>query len=267
MGGRRRVEALSGMRRLVAASLLAFASPAAAQTAAPTSAEQARRILTEAVEAAGGETWLRPQTLVLEGEAEFFAPDRSEPVSRATDYRMWRQMDPDRKAAHAADGKVRITARNDERVLFEVGFDGETTWTEKGVVPKDKADEMWASNFGFGIIRQALNEGFRVERAPDRQVGAHAVDLIRIIDPAGAQTLFGLDKRSRFIRYMGFATPRGWHERIYDDFFLLEEPRFLQAGTVTLFYNGVKQNTVRWKKAAVGSPLDPAVFAQPSAPD
>jgi hypothetical protein len=62
---------------------------------------------------------------------------------------------------------------------------------------------------------------------------------------------------------MGFATPRGWHERVYADFMLLQNPRWLQAREVTLFYNGVRQNTVRWRTAVVGQPIDPELFSQP----
>jgi hypothetical protein len=42
-------------------------------------------------------------------------------------------------------------------------------------MPKAEADAYWASNFGFGIIRSALKPGFRLERAPDAEVGGHPV--------------------------------------------------------------------------------------------
>jgi hypothetical protein len=172
-------------------------------------------------------------------------------------------MDPNRTVSHGADGKVRITASSGGKLVFEVGFDGTTTWNDKGVVPKAEADAYWASNFGFGIIRQALRDGFKLERAPDRSVDGHALDMVRVIDPAGQATLFGIDRASHFIRYMGFATPRGWHERIYADFMLLQNPRWLQAREVTLFYNGLRQNTVRWRTAVVGQLIDPGLFSQP----
>jgi hypothetical protein len=243
------------VRKLIVALALSFAAPLAA--------EDARTVLEEAVAVAGGETWLTPRTLVLEGTAEFYAPNSAEPVSRADDYRMWRAMDPNRKAAHGADGKVRILARSADKTLFEVGYDGETTWNDNGIVPKAEADAYWASNFGFGIIRQALKAGFKLESAPRRSVDGHELDMIRVIDPAGQATIFGIDRDSRFIRYMGFSTPRGWHERVYDDFVTLESPRWVQAREVTLFYNGVRANTVFWKTARVNEALDEAVFAVP----
>lgn len=51
--------------------------------------------------------------------------------------------------------------------MFEVGYDGRTTCTEQSVMAKDQADACWASNFGFGIIREALGTGFKPERATD----------------------------------------------------------------------------------------------------
>jgi hypothetical protein len=242
-----------------ATQLLARQPDAAAAAAEPT----ARQILERAIDVAGGEAWLNPKTLLLEGEATFYAPDSPMPRSIAEDYRMWRAMNPDRTVSHGADGKVRITARSAGRLLFEVGFDGTDTWTERGLMPRAEADAYWASNFGFGIIRSALKEGFRLERAPDGETGGHPLHMIRLIDPKGQQTLFGVDKASHYIRLMGFTTPRGWHVRTYDDFVRLKDPDWLQAREVTLYYNGVKANSVRWHRARVNAPIPDDLFAWP----
>lgn len=134
-------------------------------------------------------------------------------------------------------------------------------------MPKEQADAYWATNFGFGIIRSALHEGFTIQRAPSREIGGHPVDLIRLIDPQGQPTLFGFDTQSGFIRYMAFATPRGFHERLYDDFVRLPDSGWVQAREVTLLYDGIKANTVYWREARVGEPIDPALFAYPGEAD
>ncbi len=246
--------------------LVAGASAALASVAMAADDPAARALLAQAAQVAGGETWLRPRTLVMRGTADFYAPGKSAPVSHSDDYRMWRAMNLDRITSHAADGMVRIRASSGPKTLFEVGCNGTTTWNDHGVVPKAEADVYWASAFGFGVIRQALSEGFTVERAPDRGVDGHAVDMIRITDPGGQQTLFGLDHLSHYIRYMGFTTPKGWHERTYDDFVMLQHPRWLQARTVTLFYNGVRSNTVYWTSVVVNQPLPADQFAPPPKP-
>ncbi len=249
------------MRRTMLALLLwLLAEPGFAKDAEPL---PARAVLEAAVKAAGGETWLNPRTLVLTGHAVFYAPDGVTPRSTADDYRMWRAMNPDRAVSHGADGKVRITAKSGGKLMFEVGYDGETTWTEKGVMPKAQADAYWAANFGFGIIRRALEPGFALERAPDRNIEGHALDMIRVIDPQGGKTLFGIDKQSHYIRYMGFMSPRGWHERIYDDFVRYRNPDWVQARSVTLIYDGVKANTVFWDGARVNAAIEPELFAWP----
>ena len=226
-------------------------------------AEEPRAIVERGVAAHGGEVWLTPGTLVLAGHAEFYDPKTGDVRSRADDYRMWREFSGDRQSAHGAEGKVRIIARSGERLIFEVGYDGETTWTERGITPKAEADAYWASNFGFGIIRSALKEGFTLERAPSRDIGGHVVDLVRVIDPQGSATLFGFDRESGFIRYLAFDTPRGFHERYYDDFIRLPETGWVQAREVTLFYDGVKNNTVFWREVEVGEPIAPATFSPP----
>ena len=123
-------------------------------------------ILARAAQAHGGDEWANARTLALEGRAVFYAPGGAAPRSIADDYRMWRVFDPDRAAAHGADGKLRIVAKSGARTLFTVGYDGATTWNERGGVPKAEADAFWASNFGFGIIRHAGKPGFKAERVP-----------------------------------------------------------------------------------------------------
>lgn len=84
--------------------------------------------------------------------------------------------------------------------------------------------------------------------------------MVRLTDPKGGTTLFGIDQRSFAICTMGFTTPRGWHHRTYDDFVRLKDPDWLQARTATLFYNGVKSNTVYRTKTVVNGPVDDTLF-------
>ena len=233
-----------------------------AHTAAAEEQPTPRAIIEAGVAAHGGAAWLNPRTLYLAGTATFYAPDAAAPRSTADDYRMWRMMDEGRTTAHGADGKVRITAKSGARLLFEVGYNGAVTWNERGLVPKAEADAFWASNFGFGIIRSALADGFTLQHAPPRMIGARMLDLVRVIDPQGQTTLFGFDRESRFIRYMAFRSPRGLHERHYDDFVRLENG-WVQAREVTLFYDGIKNNTVFWREVRVGEPIDPSLFDPP----
>ncbi len=221
-------------------------------------------ILERATEAAGGDAWANAKSLVLKGRAIFWGPSGADPRSEAGDYAMHREYDPARSAAHAAEGKVRIIANHAGKPLWTVGYDGQTTWTEKGITPAAEAEGFWASNFGFGIIRHAAEPGFKAERVADRNVGGHLLYMVRLTDPTGGATLFGMDQKSFAIRYMGFMTPRGWHERHYDDFIRLKDPDWLQARNVTLYYNGQKSNTVIWSDVKVNVAIDPALFAPPA---
>lgn len=246
------------MRLLLLVLIALLTSPA---TAADN--PDGKTILARAADAHGGDGWANAKTLVLEGRAIFWGPTGATPRSTADDYRMWRVFDPGRTAAHSAEGKVRIVSKSKGVQQFTVGFDGTTTWNERGVIPKAEADVFWASNFGFGIIRRAANPGFKAERVADDVIGPHKLYLVRLTDPVGGVTLFGVDQRSYAIRSMGFMTPKGWHMRTYDDFVVLKNPRWLQARTVTLYYNSVKANTVYWSKTVVNSAVDDTLFAPP----
>jgi hypothetical protein len=224
----------------------------------------ARTILMRATEAAGGDDWANARTLVLRGRAVFWGKTGAAPTSSPDSYVMHREFDPNRVAAHGAEGKLRIEVSDKGKRLWVVGYDGATTWTEKGLVPKDDADKLWANNFGFGIIRHALKPGFVSERLADSDVDGHPVFTVRLTDPAGTESLFGVDAKSYAIRMVGFFTPRGWHVRTYDNFFRPKAmPRWLQAGKVTLTYNGVKQNEIHWQSVEINGSIDAGLFARP----
>ncbi|MEP5938434.1 MAG: hypothetical protein ABJ239_08915 [Erythrobacter sp.] len=222
------------------------------------------QVIERALDAHGGEVFRDPQTLQLSGTAVFYDAVSGQVRSQADDYRMWREFQRGRTVAHGADGKVRIVAKSGGRTLFEVGYDGDTTWTQDGVMPRELADAYWANNFGFGIIRSALDDGFSLKFAPSRNIGGHAVALVRVTDAVGQETMFGIDRESGFIRYMAFDSPRGFHERIYDEFIRIPASRWVQATSVTLLYDGVVSNSVKWNSVEIGKPIASSVFAPPS---
>jgi hypothetical protein len=223
-------------------------------------------ILARATQAAGGSDWAGAKTLILHGRAVFWDATGSVPKSSPDTYVMYREFDPNRQAAHGAEGKLRIIVADRGKLSWTLGYDGVNTWTEKGAVPKAAADTMWSSNFGFGIIRHAAKPGFKSERLPDDAVDGFPAYMVRLTDPTGTASLFGVDKRNFALRMVGFSTPRGWHVRTYSGFFHPKSmPRWLQAGKVTLYYNGVKQNEIHWKSAEINPAIDPSVFVMSNA--
>jgi hypothetical protein len=218
----------------------------------------ARTIVARAFEAAGGEAWARADSLWLSGRAVFFG-DGPQPRAVAEDYQMWRAFEDGRVDAHGEAGKVLIHARADGRTLFLVGSDGTQSFNEKGLIPKPEADKFWANNFGFGVIRSALGPGFTLQRLPDDSIDGHPAYMVRVTDPGGSTTLFGVDKESYLIRLAGFSTPSGWHVRIYDDFVV--QPGWTQARKVTLYYNGTIANQVFWTDWKVNLPLAEDLFS------
>lgn len=245
------------LTRLLALCLAVFAFTAHAEE------PDARAILTRAYEAAGGDRWANATSLELRGRLVLYGAEGAAPRVVADDYRMWRIFEADRANAHGEAGLVRIDARTKGKLLFQAASDGETSWNQKGVIPKADADRLWAENFGFGVIRHALKDGFTLTRLPDDSIDGHPVYSVRVTDPAGTSTLFGIDQAKGLIRMAGFATPRGWHTRLYDDFAVA--PGWTQAKKVTLYYNGVKQNEVYWDQWQVNPPLDRALFAPSNA--
>ncbi|MBM4192628.1 MAG: hypothetical protein FJ196_06190 [Gammaproteobacteria bacterium] len=237
------------MRRQIATMLRALLLAAVATSysrALP--AEQgetltAREIVARAQIAAGGDTWVHPSSLLMRGHAVFYTPQGAERHER---YDMWRVYPEQKGSAHAADGKVRIESWYQGRCVRLITFDGKRSYTLEGLQPPSEADKQWSENFGFGVIRFAIEPGFRQERLPDDSVESRPVYVVRIIDPSQQVTLFSIAKDDYAILRLGFDTSRGWHERLYSNFFRKPGVSWVQPGLVRLYYDGVKQNDIIW---------------------
>ena len=228
---------------------LALAAIAAAAEPPPMSKPDdltAVEIIERAYEHAGGDEWVNPRSLLMEGYGLFWRG--SEDYVRYEPYRMWRVYPESKAVAHAADGMVRIEALKDDAIVFQIAFDGETTYNQDGPLEDQADSDRWASNFGFGVIRHALDEGYSVARLPDDYVDGQPAYTVQIGDPAGGKTQFRIRQSDFAIVSVGFDTPRGWHERTYSDFFRNGDGGWLQPGRVRLYYNGVKANEIYWTR-------------------
>jgi hypothetical protein len=221
-------------------------------------------IIAAVYEANGGETWRRPQTLYLEGYGIFWPSGTEAGRVVADRYRMWRAFAPESEDAHLANGKVRIDSFTGDETMFRIAFDGETAYNAEGPIPGGAASPQWRNSFGFGIIRYALDEGFTLERLPDDTVEGHPAYFVRVSDPAGSETIFGIDKADYAVRMVGFETPKGWHHRLYSDFVTGDDPAWRQPRLVRLYYDGVKQNEIHWQVFRVNEPVADGVFVLPA---
>ena len=225
----------------------------------------ARDIIAAAHEAAGGEDWRDVKSLYLEGYNIIRRADGSEVLWDR--YAMWREFSDSKANAHAAEGKVRIEAWSGEKLAMLISFDGETTYDQNGPMPEEVAAKAWASNFGFGAIRNALDEGWTQARLPDDLIDGLPAYMVELTDPEGGKTKFGIRQSDFATVYAGFSTPRGWHERRYSNFFTVPGSRWVQPGRVRLFYDGMKANEAVWTRVEIGAPIDQSVFVISEEPE
>ena len=233
---------------------LCLVSPAFGLADTPLSAAE---IVKRAHEAAGGNAWARPRSLYLFGNSTFFQGTERTHFDR---HEMWRVYPRTKASAHRADGKVRIRSSRDGVIGLDLAFDGQRTYVNGVASDEPGNSRRWASNFGFGVIRHALDSGYSVTRLPDDQLDGKPTFTIRVTDPEDTHTIFGISRTDYAILMVGFDTPRGWHERVYSDFFSKPGIAWNQPGLVRLYYDGVKQNEVRWTDFVANQPIDPAVF-------
>jgi hypothetical protein len=222
----------------------------------------ALEIVERAIAEAGGETWARPQTLMLRGEATFYWQGELGEKIHVPTYKMWRVFPAENQAAHQASGKVRFDAFIGERLYFQIAFDGQETYAKYSPeAERDRESSRWENAFGFGILRFARAPGFTLRRMSDDQIAGHDCYFVRVIDPKENVTDFGIDQRDFAIRSVGFKTPRGFHQRIYSDFKWHERPRFRQPMRVRLYYDGVKWTDIIWREFEVNKPIEDRIFA------
>ena len=221
-------------------------------------------IMSRAHEAAGGEVWTRPESLAMDGYAVFYKNGKS---VKHEHHRMWRVYDAQKTDAHKVDGKVRIESVLNGTPVINLSYNGQTTYTPQGPQPKSESDKRWSSNFGFGVIRHALDEGYKLERLPDDLIDGKAAYMIKVIDAVGGETQFGIAQNDYKILKVGFDTERGWHERIYSNFYSNPTESWVQPGRVRLYYNGVKSNEVIWTSYSINQELPDCLFVLPETDD
>jgi hypothetical protein len=252
---RRGVKATSPVRATMLAGVLLFAGPVHAGELT------ARQIVERVHAAAGGKAWLEAGTNVMRGEATLCRDGDPERCVHADRYEMYRVYPTELKqGAHAGSGKFRLDAHAGERLIFQVAFDGERSYDQNGPVPPERASNDEASAFGFSAIRFALQPGFAVERLTDDQVEGRPCHFVRVTDPTGTRTVFGIDQSSYAVRSAGWQTPKGFHQRLYSDFYTVGDGRFVQPGRVRHYYDGVKSVDIRWTSAEIGAPIPDAMF-------
>lgn len=207
-------------------------------------------IIEMAHEAAGGETFVNPGSLFLSGKNIIYGRDGG--ASTWDKYAMWRVFASEKNDAHVANGKVRIEGWRGAKLALLLSFDGTATYDKSGRMEDQSANAMWSNNFGFGAIRNALDEGWSQKRRSDRTIDGKPAYMVQLTDPEGGKTLFGFDRSTLQILYVGFDTPRGWHERRYSDYFSKPGISWQQAGRVRLFYDGVMANEAIWTDFEIG---------------
>ncbi|WP_394972695.1 hypothetical protein [uncultured Croceitalea sp.] len=217
----------------------------------------ATEIMQKAHEKSGGKFWQNPKSLSLKGHGIFYQNGKA---SKHEKHNMWRVFESKKENAHKANGKVRIESFKNGNPVFIVTYDGQNTYDANGKQEKSEADKRWASNFGFGVIRHAFDDGYVLQKMEDDTVGQKAVYQIKIIDRNKGETFFGIDKEEFKIVKVAFQTPKGWHHRIYSDFFTKPKYSWLQSGRVDLYYDDVRSNTIFWEDFDVNEDLSEELF-------
>ena len=231
---------------------LVFAGSISAQELTPL------EIAKKTIAASGGETWRRPKTLQLSGTAVLYWKEK---VYRMTEYKMWRIFPDENDSAHTANGKIRFDATEGEEIFFRLTFDGKIQTQILSDAAKANEETLKLNNnFGFSIFRFVENPEFQLVRLPDDKIDGHPSYFFKIIDAKQSETIFGVDKKTFFIRYAAFQTPISFQQRYYDDFKWVKGVKFIQPRSLRIYNNGVKTTEVFWTDYKVNEPIADGIF-------
>ena len=224
------------------------------------------QILEKALQASGGAVWQNPETLHLEGVADFYPHGLTDEAHflHFDYYSLFRVFPQENVEAHAANGKVRIDATHGNEVFFKLKFDGRVSDMVMSKVAKQYGKYFeWSNNFGFSIIRHAGKNGFEILRLADDQVEGYPCFFVKVTDPKQNITVFGIDTGTFNIRLVQFVTELGFHHRIYSDFGPADnEPRFIQAHRMRVYFDGIKWIDIKWLRCFVNLPLADDLFVK-----
>lgn len=217
----------------------------------------AKEIMQRAHKKAGGSFWQKPKSLTLKGHAVFY---KDSLISKHEIHNMWRIFNNTKEDAHIANGKVRIESFKNKTPVFIVTFDGKNTYDLNGKQNESNGDIRWASSFGYGAIRHAFDDGYKLQLMTEDTIKNKIAYTIKVIDINKGETFFGIDKENFTIVKVAFQTPRGWHHREYSEFFSKDKYSWLQSGRVELFYNDILSNEVYWDDFEVNEILSDNLF-------
>lgn len=216
-------------------------------------------IAKKTIAASGGETWRRPKTLQLSGTAVLYWKGQ---VYRMTEYKMWRVFPVENDSAHTANGKIRFDAMEGKKIFFRLSFDGKNEMQILSDAAKENEETLRLNNnFGFSIFRFVENPEFGLVRLPDDKIDGHPSYFFKIIDAKKSETIFGVDKKTFYIRYAAFQTPISFQQRYYDDFVKVKGANFIQPRSLRIYNNGVKTTEVFWKNFKVNEAIPDEIFA------
>ena len=217
----------------------------------------AKEIMQKAHAKAGGDFWKNPKSLTLKGHANFY---QGKDTLHNEIHNMWRVYASKKEDAHIATGKVKIESIREGIPKILLSFDGNNTYDLNGKQEKSEADNMWSSAFGYGAIRHTLEEGYEISIVGEDMIKNQNTATVKVIDPNKGETFFDITLGDFKIVKVAFDTPRGWHHRLYSNFFEKEKYTWLQSGLVELFYNDIKTNEVIWTDFEVNEELPDSLF-------
>ncbi len=216
-------------------------------------------IAKKTIAASGGETWRRPKTLQLSGTGVLYWSGQ---IYRMTEYKMWRIFPDENDSAHTANGKIRFDAMEGDKVFFRLSFDGKNQIQTLSDAAKANEETLKLNNnFGFSIFRFVENPQFQLVRLPDDKIDGHSAYFFKIIDAKKSETIFGVDKKSFYIRYAAFQTSISFQQRYYDDFVKVKGANFIQPRSLRIYNNGVKTTEVFWTNYKVNEAIPDEIFA------
>ena len=246
---------MRGGRWLLVAQSSSAISP---NTVATDATLKPQTIIERAYAAAGGDLYRYPGSYHLHGIYLDYKGG-PQPVEYKP-YDLYRVQPKDHPRGRVADGKIRVSAYKDGKPTMQIAFDGEKTYGIDGPTGDGADAPFWRTTMGFGMIRFALSLGYTLKRLADDMVDGKPAYNVRVTDPFGESAVFSVRLADARLVRVQFLTPRGLHDRIFDEFFTKPGSPWVQPGRVRSFINGEKEAEFTYSDFTIGAKLPDDLF-------
>lgn len=211
---------------------------------------RAMTILEATIQALGGDAFIHQKSQITRGTGTISPPGASQeiPVPSIVNYTVLPE-------------KMRLEFALPFGTLVQ-GFNGQVGWMSMAGQVRDQTEQMKeSSKYGFQMLRQIHQPGYRVRPLADAEVAGTPARVVAVSDAEGHTTEFFIDPHTHLVLKTRYRVRGQQLEETYADYRAVEGIQVPHQ--VTIFQNGVKLFAFTVREVEINPEIDESLFEKP----